>query len=247
MLYFVDFRPDSAYCLQSLAPETRAHRPSAATEGHIIMTRLLKFAAMAAALVAGLAIGPALAAPNAYVTKDADVLKNPNPASTVISDVGKGDLVTLLDCKNSFCLVQEEGGWVKQSALGPLSKGKPSTAPFSFSFGVGKDGKPSVQIGIGNGGGGIVVGDDGEDENPEVCFYKAKNFKGASLCVEPGDSDDSLGGSWDNSISSIDVSGDAEVVVCRDEDLEGTCATITSSKKSLPGSLDNRISSYEVN
>ncbi len=211
------------------------------------MTRLLKFAAAAAALLAGLAVGPALAAPNAYVTKDADVLKNPNPASTVISDVEKGDLVTLLDCKNSFCLVKEEGGWVKQSSLGPLNKGKPSNAPFSFSFGVGKDGKPSVQIGIGNGGGGGIVIDDEEDEDPEVCFYKSKNYQGASLCVEPGDSDDALGGSWDDNISSIEVFGDAEVVVCRDEDLEGACAEITSSKKSLPGSLDNRISSYEVN
>jgi hypothetical protein len=211
------------------------------------MTRLLKFVATAAALVAGLAVGPALAAPNAFVTKDADVLNKPNPASTVVSEVDKGDLVTVLDCKNSFCLVQEEGGWVKQSALGPLNKGKPSNAPFSFSFGVGKDGKPNIQIGIGNGGGGVIIDDEDEDEAPQVCFYKAKNYKGSSLCVEPGDADDSLGGSWDNNISSIEVIGDAEVLVCRDEDLEGACANITSSKKSLPGSLDNRISSYEVN
>lgn len=211
------------------------------------MTRLFKLAAVAAALAIGLAAGPALAAPNAFVTKDADVLKNPNPASTVISDVEKGDLVTVFDCKNSFCLIKEEGGWVKQSALGPLSKGKPSNAPFSFSLGVGKDGKPNIQIGVGNGG--IVVGDDDDEdeEEPQVCFYKGSNFSGSSLCVEPGDSDDSLSGSWDNNISSIEVFGDAEVLVCRDEDLEGACANITSSKKSLPNSLNNRISSYEVN
>jgi hypothetical protein len=209
------------------------------------MTRLFKLAAAAAALVVGLAVAPAFAAPNAYVTKDADVLKNPNPASTVISEVSKGDVVTLLDCKNSFCLVQEEGGWAKQSAFGPLKQGKPSSAPFSFSFGVGGDGKPSIQIGVGNGGPVIVPQPD--DEDPQVCFYKLKNFKGSSLCVEPGDSDDSLSGSWDDNISSIEVMGGAEVLVCRDEDLEGACANITSSKKSLPASLDNRISSYEVN
>lgn len=207
------------------------------------MTRLIRLAAATAALVAGLAVGPALAAPNAYVTKNADVLKNPNPGSTVISEVFKGDLVTLLDCKNNFCLVKEEKGWVKQSSLGSLNKGKPSTAPFSFSFGVGADGKPSFQIGVGGGGGGIVIEDD---EEPLVCFYKSKNFQGSSLCVEPGDSDDSLPGTWDNAISSIELSGGAEVLVCRDEDLEGACAEITSSKKSLPNALDNRISSYEV-
>ncbi len=211
------------------------------------MTRLFKFAAAAAALVAGLAVGPAFAAPNAYVTKDADVLKNPNPASTVVSEIEKGDLVTLLDCKNSYCLVKEEGGWARQSSFGSLNKGKPSNAPFSFSFGVGADGKPSFQIGVGGGGPSIIIGDDEEDEDPEVCFYKAKNFQGSALCTEPGDSDDSLPGGWDNAISSIEVFGDAEVLVCRDEDLEGACANITSSKKSLPASLDNRISSYEVN
>lgn len=210
------------------------------------MTHLFKLAAAAAALVAGLAVGPAFAAPNAYVTKDADVLKNPNPASTIISEVEKGDLVTLLDCKNNFCLVKEEGGWAKQSAFGPLNKGKPSNAPFSFSFGVGADGKPSFSIGVGNGG-PVIVEDDEEDEDPEVCFYKSKNFQGSALCTEPGDSDDSLPGTWDNNISSIEVFGGAEVLVCRDEDLEGTCANITSSKKSLPASLDNKISSYEVN
>lgn len=210
------------------------------------MTRLFKFAAAAAALVVGLAVAPAIAAPNAYVVKDADVLKNPNPASTVISEVVKGDLVTLLDCKSNFCLVKEEGGWAKQSAFGPLNKGKPSSAPFSFSFGVGADGKPSFQIGVGNGG-PVIIDDEDEDEDPEVCFYKSKNFQGSALCTEPGDSDDALGGSWDNSISSIEVFGDAEVLVCRDEDFEGACANITSSKKSLPASLDNRISSYEVN
>lgn len=209
------------------------------------MTRLFKFAAAAAALVAGLAVGPAFAAPNAYATKDADVLKNPNPASTVISEVEKGDLVTLLDCKNNFCLVKEEGGWAKQSAFGPLNKGKPANAPFSFSFGVGADGKPSFSIGVGNGG--PVIVEDEDDEDPEVCFYKSKNFQGSALCTEPGDSDDSLPGTWDNNISSIEVFGGAEVLVCRDEDFEGACANITSSKKSLPASLDNRISSYEVN
>jgi hypothetical protein len=212
-----------------------------------IMTRLYKLAAATAALIAGFAVAPALAAPNAFVIKDADVLKNPTPASTVISEVDKGDYVTLLDCKNSFCLVKEEGGWVKQSALGPLNKGKPSSAPFSFSFGVGANGKPSFQIGVGNGGPGFVVGDDEEDEDPQVCFYKSKNFQGSALCTEPGDSDDDLPGSWDNAISSIEVLGGAEVLVCRDEDLEGACANITSSKKALPASFDNKISSYEVN
>jgi hypothetical protein len=179
--------------------------PAAATEGQHIMMRLFKLAAVAATVLAGLAVGPALAAPNAFVKKDADVLKNPNPASTPVNEVAKGQLVTVKDCKKNFCFVEIKGpdGWVKQSNLGPLNKGKPNVnAPFSFSFGIGPDGKPNVQIGIGNGG-PVIVEDDEEDEDPQVCFYKSANFKGSSLCVEPGDSDDSLSGSWDDNISSI--------------------------------------------
>jgi hypothetical protein len=208
------------------------------------MTRLFKLAAITVAVLFGFAIGPALAAPNAFVKKDADVLKNPTPASTVIDSVDKNELVTILDCKANFCLIKEVGGWVKQSVLGPLKKGKPNAnAPFSFSFGVGGDGKPSIQFGINDPS---VIIDDEEDDDPQVCFYKSANFKGSSRCAEPGDSEYALSGSWDDNISSIEVLGGAEALVCRDEDLE-SCVTITSSKKTLPGNLDNRISSYEIN
>ena len=172
--------------------------------------------------------------------------KNPNPASAVINSVDKGAVVDVLDCQLNWCKIQVPGpdGWVKQSRLASISKGKPSDVPFSFSFGVGSDGKPKVAIGVGNA---PVVVEEDDEEDPEVCFYKSANFKGASFCVEPGDTDDSLSGSWDDNISSIEVLGDAEVMVCRNEDLSGACAEFTSSKAYLPSPLDNRISSYEVN
>jgi len=109
--------------------------------------------------------------------------------------------------------------------------------------GRGKDTK--IGIGIGNQPKPKPLPEPVEDD--QVCFYRNANFNGPSFCVEPGDSDNELSGSWDDSISSIEVFGNADVLVCRDYDLEGICADISSSKASLPNQLNNNISSYEVN
>lgn len=196
------------------------------------------------AVLCGLAISPAFAA-NAYVTQTSDVYKNPSSNSMVITTLAKNKTVTVIDCQGNYCLLSLPGpdGWIKQSRLGGLQSGNPSKVPFSFGFSVGGDGKPSISIGIGNGNGPVIE----PEEDDEVCFYKGANFTGSKLCVEPGDSDDSLSSSWDDSISSIKVYGEAEVTVCRDEDLEGICANISSSKSTLPNALNNKISSYEVN
>ena len=31
----------------------------------------------------------------------------------------------------------------------------------------------------------MIVDNEDEDEDPEVCFYKSKNFQGSALCTEP--------------------------------------------------------------
>lgn len=209
------------------------------------MSIFTKAAVGTVAVLCGLAVAPAFAA-NAYVTQTSDVYKNPSSNSMVIATLAKNKTVTVIDCQGNYCLLSLPGpdGWIKQSRLGGLQQsGNPSSAPFSFGFSVGGDGKPSISIGIGNGAGPVIE----PEENDEVCFYKGANYTGGKFCAEPGDSDDSLSGSWDDSISSIKVYGDAEVTVCRDDDLEGICATISSSKKNLPNALNNRISSYEVN
>ena len=214
------------------------------------MKRLHLVAAAALAALVGLAVAPAFAAPNAHMLQDSNVRKTANPNSPVVNSVAAGQLVTVLDCQGTVCLIQIPGpdGWVRQNRLGGLNKGKPaSNVPFSFSFGVGGDGKPSISIGIGNQPKPQPLPEPEEEEEDQVCFYKNANFNGASFCVEPGDSDDALGGSWNDSISSIEVFGDADVLVCRDFDLEGICADISSSKASLPKQLNNAISSYEVN
>lgn len=208
------------------------------------MNRMRQTTLAALAVLGTLAVTPALAAPNAYVISDTVLYKSANASSQQVNYVEAGQLVMATECTTNYCFLDVPGtnGWIRKSLLGALKKGKPANnAPFSFSLGIGADGKPSFSIGVGN-----TEADDIEIEDPEVCFFKSKGYEGSSFCVEPGDSDDSLPGSWDNSISSISVSGGAEVVVCSGDDLTGTCASISSSKKSLPSQLDNKISSYEV-
>lgn len=209
------------------------------------MSIISKTGLTALAVLCAMAVTPALAA-NAYLKQTSDAYKKATDSSIVIATLPKGQLVNVLDCTSSYCLVQLPGpdGWVKKTRLGGLSGGQPSgDVPFSFGFSVGGDGKPSISIGIGQ----QPVIEEDEPEIDEVCFYRNKNFSGASFCVEPGDSDDALSGSWNDSISSIEVSGDAEVLVCRNPDFSGVCSEISSSKATLPSALDNKISSYEVN
>lgn len=209
--------------------------------------RMLVGAALAAAALIG-ASAPALAAAKAYVTQDSSLYSKPNSSSAVVNDVDGGTVVTVLTCQGNYCKLQVNGpdGWIKANRLASVVNGKPSSkVPFNFGLFVGPDGKPSVSIGIGNAPAPKPLPLPVEDD--EVCFYRGPNFTGSSFCVEPGDSDEYLSGKWDDSISSIEVSGDATVVVCSDEELEGVCANLSSSKKVLPAALDDEISSYAVN
>jgi hypothetical protein len=212
------------------------------------MTSIRRMLVVAATLALGLAVAPALAAGTAYVTQDSTLYAKPSSSSAPVNDVDGGTTVTVLTCQGSYCKLQVPGpdGWIKANRLASVVNGKPSSkVPFNFGLFVGPDGKPSVSIGIGNAPTPRPL--PVPVENDEVCFYRGANFTGSSFCVEPGDSDEYLDGKWDDSISSIEVSGEARVVVCSDEELEGTCANILSSKRNLPDALDDEISSYAVN
>src|SRR5690348_9994047 len=84
------FWPASRVRSMGSAPRCVASGPRAwPAQREMTMTRLHKFAVGTLVVLAGLAAAPALAA-TAYVKQDSDVLKNPNPASTVINSVDKG-------------------------------------------------------------------------------------------------------------------------------------------------------------
>lgn len=79
----------------------------------------------------------------------------------------------------------------------------------------------------------------------EVCFYADVNYGGEAFCARMGQSDDSLGGGWNDRISSIRVGANASVDVCRDANFEGGCAAYRSNAAQL-GDWNDTISSYRT-
>lgn len=88
--------------------------------------------------------------------------------------------------------------------------------------------------------------DSSSSDDAEVCFYQGEDFSDANFCVQPGDSDDHIPGSFNNAIESISVSGDVSVEVCTGSNMSGTCKTYDHSVKSLPSSVIDQITSYAV-
>lgn len=87
---------------------------------------------------------------------------------------------------------------------------------------------------------------DEEEEKPEVCFFERRKFRGRSFCLTDSDTLQDLKGRWDNTISSIRVTGDIEIRICEDRGLEGECWKFRGSKKFVGWDWNDRISSLKV-
>lgn len=78
-----------------------------------------------------------------------------------------------------------------------------------------------------------------------ACFYSERNFRGASFCVDAGDSYTRLR-NWDKAIRSVQVFGRVSVDLCTDYNFYGNCVTLRRDTGRLPAQLDRRASSLEV-
>lgn len=80
-----------------------------------------------------------------------------------------------------------------------------------------------------------------------VCFYEGRNFTGASVCGGSGFVRRDLGTtSSDNVFSSVAIEGNVSVVICRERYFRSWCERIIASRSSLPGLLNNTVSSFRV-
>ena len=82
-------------------------------------------------------------------------------------------------------------------------------------------------------------------QNAGACFFSERNFRGASFCVDAGDSYSRLR-NWDKAIRSVQVFGRASVDLCTDYNFYGNCVTVRRDTGRLPAQLDRRASSLEV-
>jgi hypothetical protein len=83
------------------------------------------------------------------------------------------------------------------------------------------------------------------DRDQVVCFYEDFDYGGRQFCGEPGDRTRSLANGWNDRISSIRVSGGAQVQVCEDFEFGGQCRTINNDVRQM-ANFNDRISSFRV-
>ena len=84
------------------------------------------------------------------------------------------------------------------------------------------------------------------EEDAAACFYSSPNFRGDSFCVDEGESLNRLGRDWDRRIRSVEIFGDAQVDLCSDRNLYGSCVTLRANASRLPGNIDGRAASLEA-
>lgn len=198
--------------------------------------------ASVSAVVVLLSTAAAFAQPG-VATGSVNVRTGPGTGYAKVGTLQAGEYVDVKQCQGSWCFVDRNGGndgWVSKNylaAAGAQPAPKSNDIPFNFGVSVGPGG-PSFSFGIGDGPTPAPV-------SPEVCFFKGNNFSGAQFCVNPGDDDATLPGGWNDAISSISVSGGAQVTVCKNFWYGGACTTYSNNKPSL-GGYNNAISSYQV-
>ena len=201
----------------------------------------LKKLAFVATLVSAAAL-PGLAQA-ATATSSVNVRSGPGTNYSVVDTLRAGEQVDIDRCTGGWCYVEKSGpdGWVSSRYLSNdngYDNGSDADVDVSIGFSV-----PGFSFQIGNGGFNFVPGRPiGRDA--EVCFYDRPNYRGASFCAEPGDRLARLG-SWNNRISSIEVSGGAQALVCENNNFNGRCVVVSRDVRDLRGA-DDRISSIRV-
>lgn len=144
-----------------------------------------------------------------------------NYASTGAATTGSN--VTVERCLSYWCKVSTKtsSGWIDRSKLsfGQHARGALSGPKFDR-----KSGGPG-----------------------EVCLYTGRQFSGQSLCRGSGFVIQDLARSGlDNRFSSVTVSGDVSVMICRDFFFSSFCEHITADTAELPPLLKGEVSSIRI-
>lgn len=206
-----------------------------------MLGKSLRLAALSFLALAGLTAA-ASAATVAYTKSTANLREGPGTSYDIITSLPKNSALIVEACTATWCAVTTEDddeGFVAKSLLKKNKSG--ADVPFSIQIIIGPEG-PFIEF-------GDIFAPPPEPEpadEPEVCFYQQANFKGANFCVEAGDEDGDIPGSFDNNIESILISGGLSVEVCSGFNHGGECFYYSKSQKTLPGAIRNKITSYAV-
>jgi hypothetical protein len=203
---------------------------------------LARLAALSLVAFVGLTAAASAAQVLAYTKSPANLREGPGTKYDVITTMPKNTEFLVEGCTISWCAGTSEDGDEGFVARSLLKKSLSSDIPFSIQIIVGPEG-PFVDFGF------LFEEepDEPDPQFPEVCFYQQANFKGANFCVEEGDEDSDIPGSFDNNIESILITGGLGAEVCSSVNYGGECFFYNKSQKSLPSEIRNKISSYAIN
>jgi hypothetical protein len=196
--------------------------------------------------------GAVTAAPMTILA-DTSVKETPDSNSAAKYVLRAGEVHDVNCGSIEWCFVDTPagGGYIPAASVGAAASQQPQQPSGGGGGGGGNNNFPgfSLDFNFGNNNPPPRPGRpdfDDDDDFAEVCFFTSSNFRGRSFCVEPGDAADRLPSNVNDAISSIEVTGDAEVEVCTDRNLRGTCSTIRRDTSRLNSRLNDRISSFEV-
>ncbi len=210
----------------------------------MLASPLARLAALSVIALAG-ATASAAAAQLAYTKTASNLREGPGTSYDTIVTLPKNTPVVVEACTATWCAVttdDDDEGFIAKSLLKSNKSG--TDIPFSIQIIIGPEG-PFVEF-------GDIFDKPAKPHKPskpvdaEVCFYQQANFMGANFCVEDGDTDARIPGSFNDNIESILISGGLGVEVCSAANFSGQCQYFTRSQKSLPSSLRNKITSYAV-
>lgn len=154
---------------------------------------------------------------SAVTTANVNLRQGPGPRYTVVRVLRPGEDVSISRCAGTWCLVDagRDRGWVAQTYLRRVIGSRPPMRP---DFGVGRS---------------------------RACFYERPNFRGASFCLLPGDSESNLG-TWRGRIASVAIEGrSTSVELCTLRNFRD-CTPVRRDLPVLSRHLQDTITSVKV-
>jgi len=182
----------------------------------MIAPNIARLAGLSLLALAGMTVVAAAADQPATTGGYANLRNGPGTSYAVIDTLDPGTDIIVHACTGTWCAVTADGD----------NNGFVAKSLIDF------DGAPDTSP--------APAGD------AEICFYQGPGFSDANFCVNPGDSDDNIPGSFNNAIESILISGGASIEVCTGPGMSGYCRTYDHSIKNLPPSLRDKITSYSA-
>ena len=182
------------------------------------------FAAFFAGLlaVAGVALSPlpAMAATesgsHAWSTSTLVLRQGPGTVYHVTGEIAPDLAIKVVRCQQYWCVVDGTGG-------------RGWTRIEHIDFGRG----PTIKV--------------QKPGQAEVCFYEHENYKGAAFCATGSRVvNDLLLLGLDNRFSSVSVSGNVSVAICRDRKFQSYCERVFFSQPVLDQYLNNNVSSFRL-